>query len=71
MTPEEQEAINTGVQERSTARKLYTRERFDCPTCGVLAPLACRTASGVRAETWHAARYDVARVSGDWPFPGV
>ncbi|MGF9759209.1 hypothetical protein AAII07_28815 [Microvirga sp. 0TCS3.31] len=69
MTPDEQAAINEDERVRRTARKVYTREQFDCPTCGVEAPLACRTASGARAETWHAERYNMARDSAGWPFP--
>jgi formamidopyrimidine-DNA glycosylase len=66
MRPEDQDAINAEAGRRKTARKVYTREGFDCPTCNASVPRACRTA---RAEDWHAARYRLAAVGESWPYP--
>jgi hypothetical protein len=69
MSPESRDAVNAFYKEVKRARKEYTRDKFDCPTCKAQAQHACTAGSGQRKDEFHAARVKLARASLDWPFP--
>jgi hypothetical protein len=68
---EDRDAINAFYGRVSRARRAYTRNYFDCQTCGAKAPDACRSESGKRKDESHAVRVAAAQASEGWPDPDL